>query len=200
MGALLGKVSFPQMMLLATFESFLFSLNAVIVFNVLYVHDIGGAMTIHMFGAYFGLACTYFFSREKALKDEQGRAAGNYNSQTIAMVGTLFLFIYWPSFNAILGVGMSRHRAIVNTVLSITASTVSGAIVSRICLRKLDMEVVLNATLAGGVIMGAACDLITVPGFAMLGGFFAGIVSALGFLHLNKLCQDKLHLHDTCGV
>jgi len=200
MGALLGKVTFPQMMLLATFESILFSLNAVIVFQVLHVHDIGGAMTIHMFGAYFGLAATYFFSREKALKDEQGRAAGNYNSQLIAMVGSLFLFIYWPSFNAILGVGMSRHRAIVNTVLSITASTLSAAYISRIFLRKLDMEVVLNATLAGGVIMGAACDLITVPGFAMLAGMIVGIISALGFLFGNKMCQEKLHLHDTCGV
>jgi ammonium transporter Rh len=63
MGALLGKVTFPQLMAIATIESFLFSLNAVVVFNVLHVHDIGGAMTIHMFGAYFGLAATYFFSR-----------------------------------------------------------------------------------------------------------------------------------------
>lgn len=62
------------------------------------------------------------------------------------------------------------------------------------------MEVVLNATLAGGVMMGAACDLITVPGFAMLAGAIAGIISSFGFLYLNKLCQEKLKLHDTCGV
>lgn len=61
MGALLGKITFPQMLLLATFESIFFTLNAVVLFEVLYVADIGGAMTIHMFGAYFGLAATYFF-------------------------------------------------------------------------------------------------------------------------------------------
>ena len=105
------------------------------------------------------------------------------------MIGTIFLFIYWPSFNAILGSGMAQHRAMVNTVLSITASTLSASFISRICLRKLDMEVVLNATLAGGVIMGASCDLITVPGCAMLAGAIAGIISAFGFLYLNAICH-----------
>jgi len=163
-------------------------LNAILVFEVLHVMDIGGAMTIHMFGAYFGLAATYGFYKDKALKDDTGKAGGCYNSQLIAMVGTLFLFIYWPSFNAILGTGMAQQRAIVNTVLSITASTLSSVFVSRLCTRKLDMEVVLNATLAGGVMMGAACDLITVPGFAMLAGAIAGIVSAFGFLYGNAFC------------
>ena len=200
MGALLGKATFPQLMVVATVESIFFSLNAILVFEVLHVMDIGGAMTIHMFGAYFGLAATYGLYKDRALNDKSGKAAGNYNSQLIAMVGTLFLFIYWPSFNAILGTGMAQQRAIVNTVLSITASTLSSVFISRLCKRKLDMEVVLNATLAGGVMMGAACDLITVPGFAMLAGAIAGIISAFGFLYLNAFCQDKLKLHDTCGV
>ena len=62
------------------------------------------------------------------------------------------------------------------------------------------MEVLLNATLAGGVIMGAACDLITGPGFAMIAGGIAVVISALGFLYLNNFCKNKLNLHDTCGV
>lgn len=101
------------------------------------------------------------------------------------MVGCLFLFMYWPSFNAILGSGMQQHRAVVNTILSITASCLSSCFTSRVLLRKLDMEVLLNSTLAGGVMMGAAADMITVPGFAMLSGAIAGVVSALGYLKLN---------------
>lgn len=93
-------------MLIATLESLFFTLNDVLIFDVLKLVDIGGAMTIHMFGCYFGLAATYFFENKKALGDETGRAGGNYNSQLIAMIGTVFLFMYWPSFNGILGSGM----------------------------------------------------------------------------------------------
>jgi len=38
-----------------------YSLNNMIVTGVLGAVDIGGAMVIHMFGAYFGLAATFFF-------------------------------------------------------------------------------------------------------------------------------------------
>jgi len=117
------------------------------------------------------------------------------------MVGCVFLFMYWPSFNAVLGGGMARHRAIVNTIVSITASTLSSVYTSRLlCNGKIDMEVLLNATLAGGVMMGAAADLITMPGMAMLAGCICGIISALGYLKLNDWCKRKLNLHDTCGV
>jgi ammonium transporter Rh len=116
------------------------------------------------------------------------------------MIGTLFLFLYWPSFNGALAVGMAQQRAVVNTLLSITGSTLTAIYVSRAILGKIDMEVMLNATLAGGVVMGASCDLITNPGFAMLAGCIAGAISAIGFLKLNKICKEKLGLHDTCGV
>lgn len=47
------------------------------------------------------------------------------------------------------------------------------------------MEVVLNATLAGGVAVGTSCDLVVNPGVAIAIGASAGIVSAWGFLKLN---------------
>lgn len=200
MGALLGKATFPQLMMLATLESIFFTLNAVIVFEIFHVVDIGGALTIHMFGAYFGLAASFFFERKKAIEDEKKRNGGNYNSQLIAMIGTLFLFIYWPSFNGILGSGLAQQRAVVNTVLSITSSTLTAIYMSRAYLGKIDMEVLLNATLAGGVIMGASCDLIVAPGAAMIAGSIAGIVSAMGFLWMNEFLKTKIGLHDTCGV
>ena len=103
------------------------------------------------------------------------------------MVGTVFLFIYWPSFNAALATGLQQQRAIGNTLLSITASCLVAVYVSRLVLGKIDMEVLLNATLAGGVVMGASCDMISNPGFAMVTGAVAGAISAVGFLKLNKL-------------
>jgi len=116
------------------------------------------------------------------------------------MIGTIFLFLYWPSFNAALAVGMAQTRSVVNTLMSITGSCLTSIFVSRLLIGKMDMEVLLNSTLAGGVVMGASCDLITGPGFAMLTGMIAGAISSLGFLKINKFFKEKLGLHDTCGV
>lgn len=188
------------MFILITIETIFYALNLTIVVDKLGAQDIGGSITIHMFGAYFGLTASYFFNPKKAIEDKFGQAKGDYKSQLIAMVGTLFLFMYWPSFNGALAVGMAQTRSIVNTLLSITASTLTAVYVSRAVLGKIDMEVLLNATLAGGVVMGASCDMITGPGFAMLTGAIAGAISALGFLKYNSFCREKFGLHDTCGV
>ena len=116
------------------------------------------------------------------------------------MVGTLFLFMYWPSFNGVLGFGTIRNRAIVNTLISITASTLSAMFTSRLVTGSLDMEVLLNSTLAGGVVMGAAADMFPNPGVPMVCGACIGVISAFGYLKMNSWCQNKLKLHDTCGV
>ena len=187
--------------MLVTIECFFYAINAVLVLQVLKCHDVGGALTIHMFGAYFGLAATYFFEPNKAIEDKAERNKGNYMTQMVAMVGTLFLYIYWPSFNAILAGGITTHYAIVNTLLSISCSTCVSCYIAYVKLGKFEMEVMLNSTLAGGVIMGAAADIIASnPAWVMVAGSIAGAVSACGYLWLNDLCKRKLRLHDTCGV
>lgn len=84
--------------------------------------------------------------------------------------------------------------------MAIASSCVTACGISRLFFQRLDMEVVLNATLAGGVAVGSASDLVVTAGMSMLIGGVAGIISALGFLKLSKFLQDKIGLHDTCGV
>lgn len=62
------------------------------------------------------------------------------------------------------------------------------------------MEFLLNATLSGGVIIGAASGLLLNPGGALLIGFVGGIISTLGFHKLTPYLQEKIGLFDTCGV
>ena len=100
-GALAGKCSIYQMWILATLEVFFYGLNEAIGFGNLKVVDLGGCLFVHTFGAFFGLAASYFFSNKRAILDVKGRCEPSYESQTVAMIGTLFLFCYWPSFNAI---------------------------------------------------------------------------------------------------
>ena len=148
--------------------------------------DMGGSMYVHTFGAYFGLAASYFFKPKIAIADKEERAKGGYNSNTIAMVGTIFLWMYWPSFNGALAGPSQQQRVIVNTVMAISSSCITACGISRLFFQRLDMEVVLNATLAGGVAVGSASDLVVTASISMAIGGCAVIVSALGFLKLSS--------------
>ena len=90
------------MWVLATLEIFFYGLNETICAGELGAVDMGGSMYVHTFGAYFGLAASYFFQPKKAIEDKKSRCEGDYNSQLIAMIGTVFLFMFWPSFNGAL--------------------------------------------------------------------------------------------------
>jgi len=111
------------------------------------------------------------------------------------------LFIYWPSFNAALSVGVAQQRAALNTFFAITASALMAGFITRFANdHKFDIEAVMNATLAGGVMIAGACEMIFNPGYAIIVGAFAGIASALGYGKLKGFMKTKVKLHDTCGV
>lgn len=157
-------------------------------------------MTIHMFGAFFGFACTWMMTPKEAYGHENN--AANYHSDIMAMVGTIFLWMYWPSFNGALGSGATQERAIVNTVLSLCGSCVMAFLASHVLRRerRFNMVDVQNATLAGGVAMGACCDMIILPGSAIAIGAIAGLVSVAGYVYVQPYLERRVGLHDTCGV
>jgi len=126
---------------------------------------------------------------------------GNYLSDLVSMIGTLFLFAYWPSFNGALGSGTYIHRATINTYLSMACSVIASIVVSKLMHGgKLNMEIVLNASLAGGVAIGSAADIVVTPCGSMIAGFIVGAISAFGFVRISPFLKKHLILHDTCGV
>jgi ammonium transporter Rh len=90
-------------------------------------------------------------SKEHAKPGELEGAS--YTSDIFAMVGSVFLWIFWPSFNSALVDGPEQERAILHTYLSLAACTVTSIIVSALVSKdnKLDMVHIQNSTLAGGV-------------------------------------------------
>lgn len=83
----------------------------------------------------------------------------NTTSDLFAMVGSIFLWVFWPSFNGGLVDGDQQERAILHTYLSLAACTVVTLCMSALLNkeRKFDMVHVQNSTLAGGVAVGK-CD------------------------------------------
>lgn len=58
-------------------------------------------MSIHAFGAYFGLSASMLLSPVGSGSAHRKNGA-SYTSDMTAMIGTIFLFIFWPSFNGAL--------------------------------------------------------------------------------------------------
>ena len=58
----------------------------------------------------------------------------------------------------------------------------------------------MNASLAGGVIIGAPSGLFTNPAGALCIGLFSGILSTFCFKNLGPKLEEWIGLQDTCGV
>lgn len=118
------------------------------------------------------------------------------------MIGTLFLWIYWPSFNFAVQAKSPYEQNIIitNTLLSLTGSCISTFIVSGLIGKKLSMQDVINATLAGGVAIGATSGITYYPAVGLGIGFFTGTISTLGFRFLTPFLERKIGLYDTCGI
>uniref|UniRef100_A0A1A7WRY7 Rhesus blood group, B glycoprotein n=1 Tax=Iconisemion striatum TaxID=60296 RepID=A0A1A7WRY7_9TELE len=201
-GAVLGKTSPVQLMIMAMFEVTLFAVNEFILLSILGTRDAGGSMTIHTFGAYFGLMVTRILYRPNLHKSKH-RNGSVYHSDLFAMIGTIFLWMFWPSFNsAVTEHGDGQHRTAMNTYYSLAACTLSSYAMSSLTAHdgKLDMVHIQNAALAGGVAVGTAGEMMLTPFGSMIVGFLAGIISVLGFKYLSPILEEKLKIQDTCGV
>merc|ERR1712232_1241354 len=84
----------------------------------------------------------------------------------------------------------------INTVIALVASTVTTFCVASVLGKfRLGTVPIQNATLAGGVSIGATANLAMGPGAAALVGTVAGVISCFGFVY--PLISTKL---DTCGI
>ncbi|XP_048212722.1 ammonium transporter Rh type B [Perognathus longimembris pacificus] len=201
-GAILGKTGPVQLLLMALLEVVLFGINEFVLLSLLGVRDAGGSMTIHTFGAYFGLVLSRVLYRSR-LEKSKHRQGSVYHSDLFAMIGTIFLWIFWPSFNsAPTSLGDVQHRTALNTYYSLTASTLSTFALSALVSGdgRLDMVHIQNAALAGGVVVGTSGEMMLTPFGALTAGFLAGTISTLGYKFFTPILESKFKVQDTCGV
>uniref|UniRef100_A0A8B9RFU8 Ammonium transporter AmtB-like domain-containing protein n=1 Tax=Astyanax mexicanus TaxID=7994 RepID=A0A8B9RFU8_ASTMX len=201
-GACLGKVSPVQLMVMTLFGVTLFAVEEYIILNLIHAKDAGGSMTIHTFGGYYGLVISWILYRPYLHQSKRFQGSV-YHSDLFAMIGTLFLWMFWPSFNsAIANHGDGQHRAALNTYLCLAASVLTTFAISSLSKKggKLDMVHVQNATLAGGVAMGTAAEFMITPYGSLIVGFCCGILSTFGYLVLSPLMEKHLKIQDTCGI
>ncbi len=201
LGAVLGRLNPLQIFIMAMIELIFYSINESIGVILFEAVDMGGSMYVHTFGALFGLALSWMMTKISCRHSTKDRKP-NKNSNTLAMIGTLFLWMFWPSFNGALAVGYAQHRVVINTVFALCASCIGSFLTSQLLNKdhKFNMEHVLNATLAGGVAVGSSADLVIAPYGALITGLVAGIISVFGYEKLTPYLEEHYNIYDTCGV
>lgn len=199
-GALLGKVSYQQLMVICFCEIIFFAANENMNTKWFKTSDIGGSVVLHTFGAYFGLAASWVLTPREKTKDHEDNSA-SYNSDIFAMIGTLFLFMFWPSFNSALAPANEQQRTVVNTLCSIVGSAATSFIVSYWARGgRFSMVDIQNATLAGGVAIGTTSNMALAPGGALAVGIVAGFLSVIGYNKISPWLEENCGIYDTCGI
>merc|ERR1711871_1316331 len=201
-GCMIGKASPSQLVIMTVIESIVFQINRnYICLEEFKVEDAGGTILIHLFGAYYGLAATKMLGKPK---DPSGAESSSVTSDVLSLIGTVFLWLYWPSFNgggyATDTVTSDAVRATTNTVIALLASCTSTFVASGLICGRLNPVDIQNATLAGGVAVGAVARMDIGLGWASVIGAAGGIISTLGYNMVQPFLQSKIGLHDSCGV
>lgn len=199
-GAVLGRASPLQLLIMGIIEVIVAQINGYICHELLHAVDIGESMYIHAFGAYFGLSVSRMLYNEKATGHHKAESC--YHADLFSMIGTIFLWLYWPSFNGGGADGDEMHRGYINTYLSLCACTVVTFAMTALYHKngKFKMDFIQNATLAGGVAAGTTAHMPLQPFGAILLGSVAGFISCTGFRFISAFMAKKLKIQDTCGV
>ena len=202
-GAVLGRLKMGQYLALGVIFIVCYMLNEWVVLKgglglvAGGFADTGGSIVIHAFGALFGLGVilTMTTRREFAEKIEC-----DDTSDRFSMLGSMVLWVFWPSFCAALVAPELIPFTAVNVVLALCGSTLATYLASVILRQgKISIADIANASLAGGVAIGSTCDHAN-HGTAFVIGVLAGAVSTFGFAVVQRKLQAKLKSIDTCGV
>jgi len=198
-GAPLGRLRMEQYFIMALLFIPVYMLNEWLIlesglFNGFL--DTGGSVVIHAFGAYFGLGVVT--GTMKLFQDAPGAESDAVSNQ-FALLGSMILWIFWPSFTSALVAPERVVLTAINTIFALCGATVATYIFSRLIRGKIEIADVANAALAGGVAIGSACNM-TNPGYALCIGLAAGALSTLGYTVIAPKVELIIKGSDTCGV
>lgn len=202
-GAVLGRLKMQQYILLGLLFVPFYMLNEWIVLQgglglikAGSVVDTGGSIVIHAFGAVFGLGVALTMTTkqefEKIIESDS-------TSDRYSMLGSMMLWVFWPSFCAALVPPDKMPHTVVNVILALCGSTLTTYLVSVSFRKKISIADIANAALAGGVAIGSTCADANHT-LAVFIGIMAGGLSTFGFAVIQERQQKLMKIIDTCGV
>ena len=202
-GAVLGRIKMYQYMILGILFIPAYMLNEWIMLDGGFglvakggFVDTGGSIVIHAFGALFGIAAAISLTT----KDEMAVPVdADFTSDRFSLLGSMLLWVFWPSFCAALVPPELVVHTGMNVILALSGATIATYASTVMFRGKIDAADIANASLAGGVAIGSVSDSASF-GAAIIIGLLAGLLSVVGFALIQEKLQKRLKLIDTCGV
>mmetsp|Transcript_10903 Transcript_10903/g.21915 ORF Transcript_10903/g.21915 Transcript_10903/m.21915 type:complete len:617 (+) Transcript_10903:185-2035(+) len=200
-GVLVGKMAPVQNVVLVFMNVISYAFNYWVCVYVIGAFDgTGGAVTTHVFGAFFGAACTAVASPKGAHLDPD--CTGRYQSDILSLFGSLMIWAYYPSYNSFYAPPEAQQAVAINTYLALLGSSVAGLTASAIFSGNLKLNIfdAQRSSIAGGVAIGSVANLVAEPYQAILIGAIGGVVCSFSGHFIRTFCVDRLGVHDTVGV
>jgi len=200
-GAVLGRIKMHQYLILGLLFIPFYMFNELVVIDDYFhfvgrVADTGGSIVIHAFGAIFGISAAIFLTTKE---QREIPIHADATSDRFSLLGSMVLWVFWPSFCAALVPNEAIPATVVNVFLALCGSTLATYFASVKIRGKISPADIANAALAGGVAIGSTCDYANHVE-AMIIGVIAGTISTIGFAILQEKQQKFQKIVDTCGV
>jgi ammonium transporter Rh len=202
-GAPLGRLKMSQYMLLGLLFIPCYAFNEWIILDHGFglispgtFVDTGGSIVIHAFGAIFGLGVIMTMTTKEEIDIS---IESDATSDRFSLLGSMILWLFWPSFCAALVAPELVPHTAINVILALSGATIATYFACVKLRGKIDAADIANAALAGGVAIGSTCDLASFPQ-AFFIGIIAGALSTFGFAVLQGKVENILKGIDTCGV
>jgi ammonium transporter, Amt family len=170
--------------------------------------DFAGSTVVHSVGGWAALAGVIVLGPRigKYTPDGKVKPILGHN-MTSAALGTLILWLGWFGFNPGSTMGVGDGSAISHVLLATNIAAATGALSSTaaawILLKKPDLGMILNGTLAGLVAITAPCAFVSLGSAAIIGAI-AGVLVVIGVLFFDKIRIDDpvgaTSVHLICGI
>lgn len=172
-------------------------------------HDFAGSAAVHLVGGVAALVGAIIigprigkYKANPQVLDKKGRPvieskAIPGHSMTLGALGVFILWFGWYGFNgsSAYAVNDSVARVFITTTVAPAVASIVAMVITWVKYGKPDISMTLNGSLAGLVAITAGCDVVSIPGSAII-GIIAGFVVVFGIELLDK----KLHIDDPVGA
>jgi len=211
LSAISGNLSPVGVLLMTTFEVMAWVINWWFVIERLKVVDNGGSMTVHTFGAVFGLVfsslLTSAYNAERQRKqhrravekkkkgekledvpqyDEYSENEQSYQTASLALGGIIFVCAFFPSWNAFFSIASLQASTVINTIIAIVSSIVTTAAASYFLNgQRFSVVDLQTAAISGGVVLASAHSMF-IPAWS---ASFMGLVTSVIILTLLRLSE-----------